>query len=123
LQLIFDEVMSGAGRTGHFLSADHWPDGRPDLVVLAKGLGAGYTPLGAMVAPATLVDEVAKSGGFLHGHTYMANPLTCATGLAVLDEVERQDLVANAARMGPVLAESLHGVKVNSPLLRDGRAR
>ena len=47
--LVYDEVMSGAGRTGEFLAAQHWPDARPDIVTLAKGLGAGYTPLGAVL--------------------------------------------------------------------------
>lgn len=123
LLLIYDEVMSGAGRTGRFLSADHWPDARPDLVVLAKGLGAGYTPLGAMMAPAALVSEVARAGGFLHGHTYESNPLTCATGLAVLEEVERQDLVANAARMGSVLEGALRAVMDRSPIVGDVRGK
>ena len=68
--LIYDEVMSGAGRTGSFLAADHWPDARPDLVTLAKGIAAGYTPLGMVLAPATMVDTVVASGGFMHGHTY-----------------------------------------------------
>src|SRR5688572_7279279 len=54
--LIFDEVMSGAGRTGRFLAADHWPRGRPDLVTLAKGLAAGYTPFGAVLAPDRVVE-------------------------------------------------------------------
>ncbi|HMK67308.1 MAG TPA: aminotransferase class III-fold pyridoxal phosphate-dependent enzyme, partial [Stellaceae bacterium] len=75
--LIYDEVMSGAGRTGKFLAADHWPAGRPDMVTLAKGIAAGYTPLGAVLAPAAMVEKVAESGGFLHGHTYAANPLSC----------------------------------------------
>lgn len=123
LLLIFDEVMSGAGRTGRFLAAHHWPAGLPDLVVLAKGIGAGYTPLGVMMAPAELVDEVARAGGFLHGHTYVANPLTCATGLAVLDEVARLGLVENAARMGPVLAEALRNVADNSPIVGDVRGK
>lgn len=123
LLLIFDEVMSGAGRTGRFLAAHHWPAGKPDLVVLAKGIGAGYTPLGVMMAPAELVDEVARAGGFLHGHTYVANPLTCATGLAVLDEVTRLGLVDNAARMGPILADALHKVADSSPIVGDVRGK
>ncbi len=68
--LIYDEVMSGAGRTGAFLAADHWPDARPDLVTLAKGIAAGYTPMGAVLAPASMVEAVAEAGGFMHGHTY-----------------------------------------------------
>ncbi len=123
LLLIYDEVMSGAGRTGRFLSAHHWPQARPDLVVLAKGLGAGYTPLGVMMAPQGPVEELAAAGGFLHGHTYVANPLTCATGLAVLEEVERQELTANAARMGPRLEQALRDIQRDSPILGDVRGK
>lgn len=123
LLLIYDEVMSGAGRTGRFLSAHHWPQGRPDLVVLAKGLGAGYTPLGAMMAPRGLVDLLAEGGGFLHGHTYVANPLTCAAGLAVLDEVERQGLTGKAAELGPYLDRKLRALLHDSPILGDVRGK
>ncbi len=119
--LIFDEVMSGAGRTGKFLAAHHWPEARPDLVVLAKGIGAGYTPLGVVLAPEEMVAGIAESGGFLHGHTYVANPLTCAAGVAVLEEVERLDLVAHAARMGEVLGRSLDRLKHESPIVGDVR--
>ncbi|MBF9033515.1 aminotransferase class III-fold pyridoxal phosphate-dependent enzyme [Rhodobacterales bacterium HKCCE2091] len=119
--LVFDEVMSGAGRTGTFLAADHWPDARPDLVTLAKGIAAGYTPLGMVLAPAEMVDAVVASGGFLHGHTYSANPLSCAVGEAVLDEVIDRDLMGNAARMGAVLREKLTALMEASPVVGDVR--
>ena len=121
--LIYDEVMSGAGRTGRFLSAHHWPKAMPDLVVLAKGIGAGYTPLGVMMAPADMVDEIAASGGFLHGHTYTANPLTCATGIAVLEEVQQHDMIANAARRGGQLADALEAIKSRTPIVGDVRGK
>lgn len=98
--LIYDEVMTGAGRTGRFLGGDHWPDARPDIVALSKGFAAGYAPLGAMVAARRLVEPVLDAGGFIHGYTYAGNPLACAAGLAVLDEIERQGLVHNAEVMG-----------------------
>ena len=97
--LIHDEVMSGAGRTGRFLGGDHW-DCRPDIVILSKGIGSGYVPLGAIAAPARLVEPVLAMGGFQHGHTYAGNPLACAAGLAVLQEMERLELIPHAARMG-----------------------
>ena len=78
--LIHDEIVSGAGRSGTFLAADHWPGARPDLAILAKGLGGGYVPLAAFLAPAALVDAVAGAGGFHVGHTYKAHPLACAVG-------------------------------------------
>jgi adenosylmethionine-8-amino-7-oxononanoate aminotransferase len=121
--LIFDEVMSGAGRTGRFLAADHWPEARPDLVVLAKGLSAGYAPLGAALAPAAMVDTVARSGGFMHGFTYNAHVMNCAVGAAVLREVEEADLVGNAARMGALLRNRLDGIAAHSPLIGDVRGK
>ncbi|TDP40414.1 aspartate aminotransferase family protein [Zavarzinia compransoris] len=121
--LIHDEVMSGAGRTGKFLAGDHWPDGRPDLVALSKGLGSGYCPLGAMVAPDRIVAPVLAAGGFLHGFTYAGNPLASAAGLAVLDEMERGDMIGNAARMGAVLAARLEGLKARFPFIGDVRGK
>ena len=78
--LIYDEVMSGAGRTGTFLAADHWPEAKPDIVVLAKGIAAGYTPMGCVLAPNDIVRTVADAGGFMNAFTYYANPLSCAIG-------------------------------------------
>lgn len=101
--LIFDEVMSGAGRTGTFLSAEHWPDAKPDIVTLAKGVSSGYTPLGVVLASAEMVDLLRNAGGFMHGHTYSANPLSCAIAHAALSETVDNDLMGNAARMGRLL--------------------
>jgi len=120
--LIYDEVMSGAGRTGRFLAADHWGQ-KPDLVALSKGFASGYSPLGAMVAPDWMVQPVLDAGGFQHGHTYAGNPLACAAGLAVLDEIERQDLVGNAARMGDKLKARLEGLKNRFPFIGDVRGK
>ncbi|HEY7611079.1 MAG TPA: aspartate aminotransferase family protein [Alphaproteobacteria bacterium] len=119
--LIYDEVMSGAGRTGTFLAAEHWPAARPDLVTLAKGISAGYTPLGVVLAPAAMVEAVAGAGGFLHGHTYSANPLSCAIGLAVVREMVERDLMGNAARMGVLLRRRLEAIKAKSAILGDVR--
>ncbi|MER8868299.1 aspartate aminotransferase family protein, partial [Mesorhizobium sp. M0751] len=119
--LIFDEVMCGAGRTGSFLAAHHWPDALPDLVVCAKGLSAGYTPLGAMIAPNRIVDKVVESGGFLHGHTYSGNPLSSAIGVAVLKEMLDRDLMGNAQRMGVVLRQKLNALKDRSTTIGDVR--
>lgn len=100
--LIFDEVMSGAGRSGKYLSAEHW-DVTPDLVALAKGLASGYVPLGACLTSSRIVGTVDDAGGFMHGHTYSASPIACAVGRAVLAEHLEHDLIGNAARMGAVL--------------------
>ncbi len=121
--LIYDEVMSGAGRTGSFLAAEHWPDGRPDLVTLAKGIAAGYTPMGAVLAPAEMVETIAESGGFLHGHTYASNPLSCAIGHAVVSEMLALDLMANAERMGAMLRARLEALKATCSILGDVRGK
>ena len=121
--LIYDEVMSGAGRTGTFLAAEHWPKARPDLATLAKGVAAGYTPMGAVLAPASIVDTVAAAGGFLHGHTYAANPLSCAIGVAVLREVIDQGLMEKAATQGAYLRRKLEEIQQGSAILGDIRGK
>jgi len=121
--LIFDEVMSGAGRTGAFLAADHWPDATPDIVTLAKGLAAGYTPLGAVLAPNRIVEPVVASGGFMHGHTYSANPLSCAIADAVLAEVVDQGMIENAAAMGHYLTAALAPVAAQNRIIGDIRGK
>jgi adenosylmethionine-8-amino-7-oxononanoate aminotransferase len=121
--LIYDEVMSGAGRTGKFLAADYWPAGRPDVVILAKGIAAGYTPMGAVLAPAHMVEAVSESGGFLHGHTYSANPLSCAIGLAVVKEMLRLDLMSNARGMGALLRTRLEDFAKRSAIVGDVRGK
>jgi adenosylmethionine-8-amino-7-oxononanoate aminotransferase len=121
--LIFDEVMSGAGRTGKFLAADHWPGGRPDMVTLAKGIAAGYTPMGGVLAPDRIVESVAGAGGFLHGHTYSTNPLSCAVGFAVVTEMLERGLMANAEKMGALLRERLEALKAKSAILGDVRGK
>lgn len=121
--LIFDEVMSGAGRTGEFLAAHHWPDSKPDIVTLAKGLAAGYAPLGAVLASRQLVDVLAQSGGFMHGFTYGSNPLSCAIGHAVLAETVERGLIPNAALMGIRLRDRLLEVQSGSRVMGDIRGK
>jgi len=123
LLLIFDEVMTGAGRTGQFLGGDHWPAARPDIVALSKGFAAGYAPLGAMVADQRLVEPVLAAGGFIHGYTYAGNPLACAAGLAVFDEIERQGLIERAASQGDKLKAALAALMARYPFIGDVRGR
>ncbi len=118
--LIHDEVMSGGGRTGRFFAAEHW-DVVPDIIAISKGFGAGYVPLGAMIAQERLVTAVLDAGGFIHGYTYAGNPLACAAGLAVLQEIERGDLMSNASATGTLLAEKLHKLREVCPLIGDIR--
>ena len=120
--LIYDEVMTGAGRTGKFLAAEHWGI-TPDIVAMSKGFGAGYAPLGAMVAGKRLVDPVLDAGGFLHGFTYAGNPLACSAGLAVLEEMREQGLIENAARMGDILMAKLRDLMDRYPFIGDVRGK
>jgi len=119
--LVFDEILCGTGRTGKFLAAHNWPDALPDIVVMAKGLGSGYAPLGATLIPARMADRLSQGAGFGFFHTYSANPIACATGLAVLDEYERLDLLANTRRMGSYLRQQLEELKASSPVIGDVR--
>ena len=120
--LIMDEVMTGAGRTGTFLGCEHWGT-RPDIVVMSKGIGSGYVPLGAMIADERLVDPVLDKGGFAHGFTYAGNPLACAAGLAVVEEIEAQALCQNAAQMGAKLIARLHGLMQKHEIIGDVRGK
>ena len=121
--LIYDEVMSGAGRTGsHYLGGSHW-DAEPDLIALSKGMAAGYSPLGAMVTSGKLVEPVLDSGGFIHGYTYAGNPLSCSAGLAVLEEIEKQNLLAKAERTGDLLKSRLEDLMQRFSFIGDVRGK
>jgi adenosylmethionine-8-amino-7-oxononanoate aminotransferase len=121
--LIYDEIISGGGRTGAFLAAHHWPSSRPDLVVLAKGLGGGYFPIGAFLAPEAMVAAVADAQGFHYGHTYKGNPLGCAVALAVLQETLERGLAGQAVNVGAYLRERLSALMPDIPILGDVRGR
>jgi PLP-dependent transaminase len=96
---ILDEVVTGFGRTGAWFAAEHWGGLAPDLVVTAKGITSGYFPLGAVLIServAAMLDGVA----FRHGFTYNGHPTGCAVALENLAIIEREELVARAARLG-----------------------
>ncbi len=120
--LIHDEVMTGAGRTGKFLGAEHW-GAVPDIIALSKGFGCGYAPLGAMIARDTIVDAVLDAGGFIHGHTYAGNPLACAAGAAVIKEIDRMSLLQNATDQGANLRARLQSLMQKYPLIGDVRGQ
>jgi len=120
--LIYDEVMSGAGRTGRYLAAEHWGI-KPDIIALAKGLAAGYAPLGAMLADSRIIDPVLDSGGFQHGFTYAGNPLSCAAGLAVTREILERDLMTQTSATGELLRRELNGLMSDYPFIGDVRGK
>lgn len=122
---IYDEVMTGVGRTGAFGAFQHWlPEAHVDILALSKGLGAGYAPLGAMVTRAEIVDSVLANGGqFAHGHTYAGNPLSCAVGLAVVRTVVEDGLVESARVLGEQLLAGLRRLRDASPIVGDVRGK
>ena len=121
--LILDEVMCGMGRTGT-LHACEQEGIAPDLMTIAKGLGAGYQPIGAVLLAQKIFDAFAGgSGAFQHGHTYLGHPMACAAGLAVLETLERDQLLANVVRQGVHLARRLEERFARHPHVGDIRGR
>jgi adenosylmethionine-8-amino-7-oxononanoate aminotransferase len=105
--LILDEVMCGMGRTGT-LHACEQEGIAPDLMTIAKGLGGGYEPIGAVLLSKNIYDAFANGSGFFqHGHTYMGHPLACAAALAVQETIRRDNLLANVREMGTLLRRRL----------------
>lgn len=114
--LIVDEVVCGFGRTGKMFGAGHF-DLRGDIVTFAKGLTSGYVPMGA-VAVSRRVEEVFKDSPLLHLNTYAGHPVACAAAMAVIDIMERDGLVAHAARMQAVLRRELERLQAAVPRVR-----
>jgi len=105
--LILDEVMCGMGRCGT-LHACEQEGIAPDLMTLAKGLGGGYQPIGAVLLSRRIFDAFADGSGFFqHGHTYMGHPMAAAAGLAVQQTIRRDNLLANVVAMGEELERRL----------------
>jgi adenosylmethionine-8-amino-7-oxononanoate aminotransferase len=105
--LILDEVMCGMGRTGT-LHACEQEGVAPDLMTIAKGLGGGYEPIGAVLLSDRIFDAFANGSGFFqHGHTYMGHPMAAAAGLAVQEIIRRDNLLENVRSMGAHLARRL----------------
>jgi adenosylmethionine-8-amino-7-oxononanoate aminotransferase len=101
--LIFDEIITGVGRTGHLFAAETFGV-LPDVLCTAKGLSGGYAPLSAMICRQPIAEAfwgpLAENPGFVEGHTFEGNPLSCAAGIAVLREILERDLCGNARRQG-----------------------
>ncbi|OSQ47831.1 aspartate aminotransferase family protein [Marivita geojedonensis] len=121
--LILDEVMCGMGRTGSLFACEQ--DGvAPDIVCIAKGLGAGYQPIGAMLCTSEIYGAIeAGSGFFQHGHTYVGHPTAAACGLAVVGSILERDLVARVREQGDKLAARLEDRFGQHPHVGDLRGR
>ncbi len=121
--LILDEVMCGMGRTGT-LHACEQEGISPDLMTIAKGLGGGYQPIGAVLLSQCIRDAFVEGSGFFqHGHTYMGHPMAAAAGLAVQEVIARDGLLENVRAMGAYLQERLEGAFGQHPHVGDIRGR
>jgi adenosylmethionine-8-amino-7-oxononanoate aminotransferase len=121
--LILDEVMCGMGRTGS-LHACEQEGVAPDLMTIAKGLGGGYQPIGAVLLTRRIFEAFANgSGAFQHGHTYMGHPMAAAAALAVQDVIQRDNLIANVVAMGSLFQRRLAERFANDPFVGDIRGR
>ncbi|HOV05520.1 MAG TPA: aspartate aminotransferase family protein, partial [Kaistiaceae bacterium] len=121
--LILDEVMCGMGRTGTLFACEQ--DGiAPDILCIAKGLGAGIQPIGAMLCTDRIHDAIAAGSGFFqHGHTYLGHPTACAAGMAVIGEIEERGLLDNVRVMGARLQSGLEQAFGQHPNVGDIRGR
>jgi taurine--2-oxoglutarate transaminase len=113
--LVADEVMSGFGRTGEWFAVDHWKI-VPDLMSMAKGLTSAYVPLGAVGMRRAIADHF-KDRVFYGGLTYNSHPLGCATALATLAVYEDEDLIANARRMGELMATLMRDLEARHAIV------
>ena len=119
---ICDEVQTGIGRTGRFLALEHW-ELAPDMICLSKALSGGFVPIGAVLVSREAFDRVfdrMKRAG-RHGSTFGSNDLAAAVGLATLRVLDREDLVARAARMGELLLELTRPLVDRYEIVRDVR--
>ncbi len=115
--LIFDEVQTGIGRTGKMFAYQHY-EVEPDVITLAKGLGAGL-PIGAMLAREPVGSSFEPGD---HASTFGGSPLPAAVALAVLDAIDDEDLLSNATRIGLRLAEGLRAIQQKTALVTEIRA-
>lgn len=125
VKLIFDEVITGFGRTGRMFAAQSYGI-TPDIICSGKGVSSGAIPLGTMIADLRMADafygELEDNVQFAHGHTFAGNPLACAAGIAVLDEIVEKRLDRRAEQLGMRLAERLESLK-SYGVVREVRGR
>ena len=121
--LVLDEVMAGCGRTGSWFAFEQ--EGvLPDIVTVAKGLGAGYQPIGATIVRGFIHDAIVERfGAFAHGHTYVGHATAAAAGLAVEHVIERDGLLQNVVETGGVLAGELNEAFGDHPHVGEIRGR
>jgi len=120
--LIFDEVMTGFGRTGKWYGYEHF-DVTPDIMAVGKGLGGGYFPIGAALTTAKIADTIAQNSGlFGAGFSWAGNPMSCAIASKTIDYLREHNLVERSNDMGKYLAQRLNELK-NHPTISDVRGK
>lgn len=120
---IADEVMTGIGRTGKMLAMEHWGV-QPDIITLGKGMSAGYTPIAATLVSEKVMEPIRQgSKVIMSGHTYSANPQSAAISLAVLEYIEKHNLVAKAEENGAYLLKELQKIAQHIPIIGDVRGK
>lgn len=123
---IDDEVFIGVGRTGRWFGFEHFGV-VPDIVTSSKGLTGGYVPLGAAIATSRVMETIFGDGettqAKVSGHTYAAHPTACAAGLAVLDAIEKENLLSSTARVGEWMIEEFRARYEGNPLVGDVRGK
>src|ERR1051326_7325444 len=124
--LIFDEIITGAGRTGHLFAAETFGV-VPDVLCTAKGISGGYAPLSALICRGPIADAfwgpLAENPGFVEGHTFEGNPISCAAGIAVLEEILERDLCGNARTQGDRLRAGLQRLSEKYNVIGDIRGK
>src|SRR5438105_2642643 len=124
--LIFDEIITGIGRTGRMFAAETFGV-VPDILCIGKGLAGGYAPLSAMICRRPIADAfwgpIADNPGFVEGHTFEGNPISCAAGLAVLQEILERDLCSNARTQGARLRTGLEKLAKKHGVIGDIRGK
>ncbi len=124
--LIFDEIITGAGRTGHMFAAETFGV-VPDVICVGKGLAGGYAPLSAMICRRGIADvfwgAIEDNPGFVEGHTFEGNPISCAAGLAVLREILENDLLANVRQRGEQLRQGFEQLAAKHNVIGDIRGK
>jgi adenosylmethionine-8-amino-7-oxononanoate aminotransferase len=124
--LVFDEIITGAGRTGHLFAAETFGV-VPDVLCTAKGIAGGYAPLSAMICRRGIADAfwgpLPENPGFVEGHTFEGNPLACAAGIATLREILERDLCGNARKQGARLRAGFEALARKHGVIGDVRGK
>src|SRR5438128_6320871 len=124
--LIFDEIITGMGRTGQMFAAQTFGV-TPDVICTGKGMSGGFVPLSAMICRRPIADAfwgpIEQNPGFVEGHTFEGNPVSCAAGLAVLEEILERDLCGNARVQGERLRQGFQSLAAKYGIVGDIRGK